>query len=243
MSHRLAYIVGAMSQPPSKKQRFLISERDSAHLQYLSPIQPGRVPLREIGFHEMNRAGQGIVPMHVHALALDICRNGTSARRYGPVMLVEVPDGKKDAWLSANKQKWTCNPLMPRVETTPLYLACLSDTHFVHAHKLIAEGGRTYMNIKDGTPLNLIEDDIEGNMIREEGVVAIMYEKDLWDDKSALLALVGEANLHGVMNPAEAELDASGAVNAVRNEISQNTAGSAFCQRCGSRRIEFTGMP
>ena len=32
-------------------------------------------------------------------------------------MLVEVPEDVKGKWLSADKRKWKCNPLLARVDT------------------------------------------------------------------------------------------------------------------------------
>ena len=144
----------ATSQPPCKKQRALVGEVDRAQ-QYLSPTQPGRVQLLEIGFHPGNRGGQGILPLHTHTIAVDICTNGTSSRRYGAVLLVQVRDELLPQWLLANTRKRKCNFLLARVDTKLMWLATIKNTHFVGAQKLIAEGGRTYKNLKDGMPFKM----------------------------------------------------------------------------------------
>ena len=155
----------AISQPPQKKPRAVIGEADRAQ-QYVSPTQPGRVRLNEIGFYEGNRGGQGILPLHTHTIAWDICTKTTSARRYGPVYLVEVPEDVPGTWLFANKRKWRENPLLPRVDTKEMWLACIKNTHFVHAQKLVGEGNHRHKNMKSGIPLVLKPEDIEGPMIQ-----------------------------------------------------------------------------
>ena len=87
-------------QPHSKKAKLLHSEADRGE-QYLLPNQPGRVPLDSIGWHPQNRGGQGIMPLHVHDIAKEICDTGTSKRRYNQVRLVKVPDEAKAPWLEA----------------------------------------------------------------------------------------------------------------------------------------------
>ena len=68
-------------------------------------------------------------------------------------------------------------------------------SHFVEAQKLVGEGNRTYMNILDGKVLNIIEDDEEAQLIQKYGVTARVYSKELWEDKSALMAFMWEDNL------------------------------------------------
>ena len=69
----------AISQHPSKKQRTLVGEADRAQ-KYVHPNQPGRVLTKRIGFHELNRGGVGVHPLHTHRVALDICTEGTSSQ-------------------------------------------------------------------------------------------------------------------------------------------------------------------
>ena len=80
------------------------------------------------------------------------------------------------------------------------YFAAAKGTHFVHAHKLIAEGDRTYKNMPhdgpDGRvrPVTLLQGDVEGRMIQREGVQALIYSAKLWHDKVALAAVMREGN-------------------------------------------------
>ena len=45
------------------------------------------------------------MPLHVHAIGLDVCTNGTSPLRYEAVRLVKVPEKEVKNWLLANKKK------------------------------------------------------------------------------------------------------------------------------------------
>ena len=126
-------------QPPHKKRKLLHSEADRGE-QYKLPIQPGRVPLQKICWHPQNRGGQGIMPLHVHDVALNIRQTGTSKRRYGEVLLVQVPEKAKKSWLEGIRRKVAMSPLLSRSQaishTEPSY-ATLTCTHFVEAHKVI----------------------------------------------------------------------------------------------------------
>ena len=84
------------SQPHKKKPKLLHNEADLGE-QYLSPTQPGRVPLDRIGWRPQNRGGQVIMPMHVQAVAKEISQKGTSKPRCGAVRLVVVPENQKVA--------------------------------------------------------------------------------------------------------------------------------------------------
>ena len=47
----------------------------------------------------------------------------------------------------------------------------------------------------DGIRLELSDKDDEGQAIQKVGVVAIVYSKELWKDRAALLAIMREGNL------------------------------------------------
>ena len=183
-------------EPQAKKQKTLRSEAARAET-YLAPNQLGRVPLNKISWHPDNRGGQGIMPLHVHDVALDICTRGTSKRQYDQVRMVEVPENVMKQWLSDNQKKSTLNPLLASFQamshTGPLY-ATLCRTHFVEAHKLILEGGRRFMDQSDGLRFELVNWDCEGRLIQSQGVVATVYSAKLWEDNDALLALMHESN-------------------------------------------------
>ena len=138
--------------------------------------------------------------MHAHDIALSISRNGTSRRRYKAVRLIEVPEGLVTWVLSENNKTTASNPLLSNFEamshTGPLY-ATVGCTHFVEGQKLVKEGGRRYMDQVNGERLQLNANDIEGKLIQEQGVQAIVYSSSLWEDKTALLALMQEDNMIG----------------------------------------------
>ena len=198
----------AGDEPQKKKQKLLLAEADRAE-QYQITNQPGRVHLNRISWHHSNRGGQGILPLHVHNVAYDICTKGTSVRRYGHVRLVEVPEDVRQTWLSDNQKKAKLNPLMASVKAmshTGTVYAALRCTHFVEAHKVISESGRTYMDQADGLRLRLKDEDQEGKMIQEKGVLAIVYVAKMWGDSAAILALLREDNLNAETATGETEL-------------------------------------
>ena len=152
-----------------------------------------RIPLSNIGFARL-WGGQGIMPPHVHDIAYDVCMNMTSVRRYRTVFLVVVPEKFKVAW--RNDHWWSkslLNPLFPTC-TQDLHYACLTMAHFVGAHKLIAEGNRTFMDRKNGLPLKLMEGDEEGQLIQKQGVRAVVFKEELWYEPTVLMALMREDN-------------------------------------------------
>ena len=198
----------------SKRQKTLMGEADRAH-KYLLPVQPGRISLSDTGFYPENRGGQGIMPNHVHDIGLDVSDNGTSTRRYNPVMFVEVPEEELPAWRNANNRKKKQCPLLAQFNDSGMKYACLKCTHFVNSQKLIAEGNRTYMNLPDGQAMKLLPEDEEGRMIQKQGVLALVYGPDLWYDTPALMALMREDNANVEVAKPETERDAFGLVGSL----------------------------
>ena len=197
------------SEAQAKRRRLLLTDANRAET-YRHGVQPGRVPLHLITWHASNRAHQGIMPLHAHAVAENISTHGTSLRRYKEVKLVEVPDTARNAWLAANEEKVKHNTLLANfsvMSQNGTMYACLSCTHFVEAQKLILEGHRTHMDEPDGHALKLNEEDDEGNMIQSMGVQATVYTTKLWDDAAAILSIMQEDNAFGT------ELDAFGHVS------------------------------
>ncbi len=72
--------------------------------------------------------------------------------------------------------------------------ACLK--YFIGANKLIAAGNRTYMNKQNAMPLRLQDDDEEGQLIQTDGVMALIYSENLWDDVAAITARMRETNAY-----------------------------------------------
>ena len=212
------------SEPPAKKtkkQKALLQDADRAE-KYLDPIQPGRVHIGQINYHEYNRGGQGIMPMHAQDVALGICKSGTSKRRYKSVRLVVVPEAAVKTWLSAIQKKIKRSSLLAKFQAPshagPLY-ATLNCTHFVGAQRLILEGGRRHKDQPGGQRFRLREDDLEGGLIQSQGVIATVYSAELWDDPAALLAIMREDNLDAEINKGETELDAFGLVSRVVSDL------------------------
>ena len=191
---------GNSYQPPAKKQKTILSDANRAE-EYRAPHQPGRVHLEHISWHPDNRGRQGILPFHVHTIALNIAEQGTSIRRYGFVRLVEVPVAGVQSWFDANRKKAKQNPLLSDFSAMSQqgpYYANLSKTHFTDAQKVIKEGERTFMNDPYAPFLQLRDDDDEGHLIQKKGVKAIVYTAKLWDDKPALLTKMREDNFNHV---------------------------------------------
>ena len=139
---------------PSKKPKLLAAEANRS-AKYKSPNQPGRVRLSRLGFLKWNRGGQGVLPVHSHAVAQDVCTNTTSQRRYVEVALVKIPDKYRAEWIALNQSKANMNPLLPRFKAmshTDTVYATLNGTHFCSGQQLIYEGGRRFHDLPDGMP-------------------------------------------------------------------------------------------
>lgn len=207
--------------PPSKKTKTLQSEADRAD-SYKSSTQPGRVPLRHICWHPSKRGGQGILALHAHEVAKNICETGTSIRRYKEVRLVEVPEPKKESWLKEVERKIALNASLSRLQAishSGKMYATLTCSHFVEAQKLILEGKRHYLDNTESLLFQLWDNDDEGKQIQQCGVNAIVYGPKLWDDPAALMALMREDNLDADVQKEESELDAFGLAHTVVKEL------------------------
>ena len=209
----------------AKRAKTMVCEADRAS-DYLAGSQPGRLIMHILGFIPDNRGGQGILPMHAHDIACDVADNGTSERRYNPVRVVKVPDAEKALWRNANAKKKRKNPLLPQISDEFMEYACLKCTHFVAAHKLIAEGNRTKMNLPGAQVLKLRPDDNEGKVIQKLGFHVIVYGEGLWYDKAALLALMREDNANVDVAKPETEVDAFGVVHQTVTALITAAAGA-----------------
>ena len=131
------------------------------------------------------------------------------------MFLVVVPEKELEAWRKENQLKCRQHQLLPKFGDAKMVYASLKRTHFVAAHALIGHGNRMYLDQQDGPCLQLHAGDVEGNIIQEEGVDAILYGEDLWYDTAAMVALMHEdyANLD-IARP-ETEIDAFGTVHQV----------------------------
>ena len=170
------------TEPARKAPRTLAHDADRAQ-EYLMwrSMQKGRIPIEQLGFHPTNRGGQKVMAPHVHNVAADIAKHGTSHRRYWTVRVVEVPETERQAWAISQQDHANRSPLLPRVSNIePLRYACMTCTHFVHACKLMKAGRWRYMNLDGGAELKLLAGDSEGNLIQEVGVNTLIYSSELW---------------------------------------------------------------
>jgi len=147
-----------------------------------------RVPLDQIGFWPGNRDSTGCGPQHVHDIAEDIVTRGTSLWRYESVDLVKVPVAFLDCYRGYNKVMCDQADYMPSFNPDMVYVL-LTKNHFTSAHMLIRDGGRTLYDYKMGTGMRDIKprpDDREGQMIQEQGVLASIFDEDLFSESEAM---------------------------------------------------------
>jgi len=155
-----------------------------------------RVPLDQIGFWPGNRMG-GCCPHHVHEVAADIVTNGTSLDRYDRVELVKIPAAELDLVRKDNKTMCDSVKSMPLFNADMVYVL-LTKTHFTLAHMLIRDGGRTLHDYKMGTgmrDIKLLLDDREGQMIQEQGVLASIFDEDLFREPEAMWSYASQDNM------------------------------------------------
>ena len=164
--------------------------------QYRTATFPTTVHPDDCGFYEENLGGIGIISMHTHQVAHDCMKYGSSVNPYAPVRAVQVPKECLESWRTANKRKYEEDHLLA-VPSKKMCIATLSKTHFVFAHKLVAEGNRTLFN-EGKEPIRLHEDDIQGRAIQDKGFQCILYNEKLWHDKPALLAIMCVDGVHSL---------------------------------------------
>ena len=171
-----------------------------------------RLKIDFLGFHPSNRGGAGILTYHAHEVAHDMLTNGIKEQRYHNIEVVRVPLKDLEDWRSANLAKCERDQAMPSYSPKMIY-ACLTGTHLTHALKLGSTGDRTLFN--DGKVLIKYEDTEEYHEIRENGVLAVVYDEKLWDDKEALHKLMLNDNLNASIQVGEDEVQAFGRVDRV----------------------------
>ena len=185
----------SMSQ--ENRQKLMVFDADRAE-KHIHPNQPGRVKLGQISWHDCSCSALRL-QLHAQDIAFDVVTHGTSKRRYQHVKLVEMPENRVKDWLALNKMKPEMNPTLADFEAmshTGPYYASLGRTGFVEAHKLIKDGKRMFRDNPSGVPFVLKEDDEEGRLIQELGVLAVVYTAELWNDMPALLALMREDSVY-----------------------------------------------
>ena len=158
------------------------------------------------GFMGTNRGGLGISPRHVHEVAAE-CLSGVKPWRYKFVSVVRVPESELKAWRELNRAKCEGDNLMPKF-SEGMTLACISKTHFTHAIKLAADGGRTLYNLQDGAAIKFKNSD----SIFTDGLTIQIFGEQLWYDTEALAALMSEDNKDSEVCMREDEIQIQGVI-------------------------------
>ena len=161
-----------------------------------------RVPLDQIGFWPGHRHGAGCFPYHVHEIAADIVTTGTSLDRYDRVELVKIPAAELDLVRKGNKTMCDSVKSMPLFNADMVYVL-LTKTHFTLAHMLIRDGGRTlhdygYQPYKMATrvrDIKLLLGDLEGHVIQERGVLASIFNENLFLEPEAMRSYQQQDNM------------------------------------------------
>ena len=174
-----------------------------------------RIPLEKIGFWPENRGGMGLSSYHVHEVALDCMQNTTKITRYNFVDLIEIPDNLKNEILAANRRECETDPLMPRFSEAIQYV-CGPKTHlFTHTSWEKKAGAlcSTGAFLPSAGKTEMLRP-----KIREHGPLCAIYEKDLFDDHAAIVALASDDNLNASIQWSEDEMQAFGRVHNIMEE-------------------------
>ena len=123
-----------------------------------------RIPLKSIGFWPNNRGGAGISLHHVHEVAHDFLANRTTLTRYHEVKVVELSAEAFSHVRKVNGDRAKADSLLPKCYPDDIKYVCLTKTHFVHAQKLAADGGRTLYN-EGNVPITWQDGDTEGKQL------------------------------------------------------------------------------
>ena len=185
-----------------------------------------RIPVDQLGFLPDNRGGMGILPYHVHEVAWDCLANKTKLSRYQQVDVVKLPHGKLQEVLEANRNKCEASTLMPPFSPAIQY-ACLTKTHFVHAHKLGRDGTRTLFH-EGKVRIRWQLADEEAAVINEQGVLCAVYDSALLDDVDALRSVMGDDNLNASVQMAEDEMQAFGRVDRIFEKLVPSQQGQTI---------------
>ena len=83
---------------------------------------------------------------------------------------------------------------MPR-NSPDMEFVAVGKSHFTHSVKLAKDGTHTLFNRHNGTPIRFQKGDKEGAEILKTGVVAVIFDKSIWDDMEEVEALSSFDNL------------------------------------------------
>ena len=179
-----------------------------------------RIKLDQLGFHPDNRAGLGCSPFHTHEVGSDVANNGVNLDRYQHVPIIMIPESELKRVRMTNKLKGDSDELMPQFAAGMTY-ATLGKTHFVHALKLLSDGGRTHMN--DGTSkLAPKSNDSEYKAILHMGVLCQMFEPGLWYDTVALDHMMAQDNFNQNVQMQQDEMFVYGTVGRLKDRLDRD---------------------
>ena len=179
---------------------------------YRIPGEP-RVPLAKLGFNPANRGGAGVLAWHCHEVGWDIASRKVKLSRYQHVAVVKVPPVKLEAIRQKNIKKASEEALLPPASRDITHVT-LTKTHFVHACKLAAQGGRTVFN-EGKAEIKFQAGDMEGQIIAAEGPVCVSYSPEILDDVEAMNAFMAEDNLNAGVQMRGTEMELYGSICAV----------------------------
>ena len=179
-----------------------------------------RIDTDRIGFWPGNRVGTGVNSYHVHEVAEDCMQNKVRINRYSPVELVEVPEPLLKKFKVDNERKIANDPLMPRYSPAMEFVP-ISKTHFTHACKLVNDGTHTLFD-KGQKKIRWRSDDTEGLDISRNGVMAVIYDKSIWDDPEAVAALCATGNMNSQIDQGEDEMQTFGRACQIFSRMSES---------------------
>ena len=131
---------------------------------------------------------------------------------------MKVPSTALESWRSANKAKAEQDKLMLAYSPS-MSFACVTNTHFTHAMKL---GGGDRTLFSDGRTVLKFAETSEWKAIRDEGILAAVYDEALWADKDALVSLMLGDNLNAAVQIGEDEVQAFGRVDVIVTELAHS---------------------
>ena len=144
-------------------------------------------------------------------MAHDCITNHIQLQRYHQINVVKVPANRQESWRAANKAKCEMEPLMPAYSPNMAY-ACLTHTHFTHAMKFNGGGGTLF---NDKLTAIKYKPTPEQQAIAENGVLAVVYGEELWDDHEAMARVMLGDNLNAAVQVGEDEVQAFGRVDRI----------------------------
>ena len=201
-----------------------------------------RISLDLLGFNPENRGNRGLIPYHSHETVWDCMANGVKRSRYKEVAVALVPDNRKDHFLTRNRHEAANDPLMPKFAPDMRY-CLLTKTHFCHGLKLAKDGGRTLFN-EGKVPILLNEEDDEGGMCLQQGVVCVIYDSAIFQDVEALNTVMNTDNLNAACEMQADEMQNYGAIESILLAVGTEANGSYSSEKiCAAATRQGVKVP